>query len=290
MRALIVLLVVLTACEAQAPSGTLGLPTPRTGAPSAVPGTNAPGATASASSSSARASGSPSASPSASASPSGSPVPPKVLAASATQFLLTIRYGSAMRAATACGSVGRPSALEGAIDRVESYVSSDDALIEALKTTMSTTVDAGCAAVTFVFAIAAPSGTFSITAKGVTDRDGLAIDPAASTISLTIADEGRPRATGVVSQGDRFVVQFSEPMREIGINGVAQLANYQLDGRAVDATSITCIDAGCRGLALSVRAALTVGRTYQVRVANVMDRAGLLISPDPTTLTFVAKS
>src|SRR4051812_11262293 len=287
MRPLSLLLALaIVACDSQAPSGQLGLPSSRA-TPSTTGATPAPSGSAGRSASPAASS---SASPSASASPSGSPVPAKLLAASATQFVLTVRYGAAMRAATACGAVGQPSAMEGAIDRVASYASSDDAVNEALKTTMSVTVDAGCSAVTFVFAIAAPSGTFTLTAKSVTDRGGAPIDPSASTASLTIADEGRPRAVGVTSQGDRIVIQFTEPMRELGVNGVAQLANYRLDGNAIDATGIDCTDSGCRNLALKVRNTLVLGRTYQLVVSNVADRAGLLISPDPTTLTFVAKN
>jgi len=287
MRAVVVLALVLVACDSQAPGGTLGLPTPRpTPAATAVsPGgtarsTASPGVTTGASSS-------PGAS--ASASPSGSAAPAKLVGANATQFLLTVRYGAAMRSATACGAVGQPSSLDGAIDRVASYTSNDAALIESLKTSVSATVDAGCSAVTFVLGIAAPSGTFTLTANGVSDRDGRAIDQTAASASLTIADEGRPRATGASSQGNRVVVQFSEPMRELGVTGVAQLVNYQLDNAPVDATGITCTDAGCRGLALDLRSPLVAGRSYTLRVASVADRAGLLISPDPTTLTFAAK-
>ena len=233
--------------------------------------------------------GSASPSASASASPSGSAAPAKLLAASATQFLLTVRYGAAMRSGTACGAVGQPSSIDGAIDHLASYASSDAALIEALKTAVSATIDSGCSAVTFVLGIAAPSGTFTLTANGVMDRDGRALDPTATSATLTIPDEGRPRATGVVSQGSRVVVQFSEPMRELGVTGVAQLVNYQLDGAAIDATGIACTDAGCRGLTLDLRSPLVAGRTYTLRVSSVADRAGQLVSPDPTTLAFVAK-
>ena len=288
MRAFVLLAcLALVACDSQAPGGTLGLPSSRA--------TSTPAATGSAratASGTARpsTSASGSASPSASASPSGSPAPAKMVAATATQFLVTVRYSAAMRSGTACGAVGQPSSTVGAIDRIASYVSSDAALGEALKTTISATVDAGCSAVTFVLAIAAPSGTFTLTANGVTDRDGHSMDPSALSAAITIPDEGRPRATGVTSQGNRIVVQFSEPMRELGVTGVAQLVNYQLDGAAVDAVGIICTDAGCRGLALDLRSPLVVGRSYTLRVSSVADRAGQLISPDPTTLTFVARS
>jgi hypothetical protein len=213
-----------------------------------------------------------------------------VLAASATQFLLTVKYSAPMRSATPCGGVGGPSALEGAIDRVDRYSSNDDALKESIKSALSATVSADCSAVTFVFAVAAPSGSFTISVIGVTDRSGVAEDPSATTVPVTIADEGRPRVTGVASQADRIVVEFSEPMRELGAGGLTVLASYLLDGSAIDAQSIGCADVGCRKAALMLKpGTLVVGRSYQLRVTNISDRAGLAITPDPTTLSFVAR-
>lgn len=292
MRALQLLLVLLfAACDSTAPSGTLGLPTARpTPAPTAASRTSSPGANASGTVASASpgASGSPGIS--ASPSPTGA-LQPKVLAASATQFLLTVKYSAPMRSATPCGSVGQPSALEGAIDRVDRYSSNDDALKESIKSTLSATVSADCSAVTLVFAVAAPSGSFSVSAIGMVDRSGTNEDPSATTVAVTIADEGRPRVTGVFSQVDRIVVEFSEPMRELGPGGLTVLGSYRLDGSAIDAQSVGCADVGCRKVALMLRAGtLVVGRTYQLSVANVADRAGLAITPDPTTLTFVARS
>ena len=291
----IALAVLATACDSQAPGGTLGLPTTRgTAAPTAAPRT-APGtSTSPGTSASPGTSGSPgaSASPTASASPSGSPTPAKILSANGTQSLLTIRYSAPMRAATSCGTVGQPSALEGAIDRASAYASSDEAMRESIRSAMSATLNADCTAVTFVFAVAAPSGTFNISATGVTDRSGASLDPAATGVTVSVADEGRPRVAGVSTQGAHLVVQFNEPMRELGeAGGVLQIANYRLDGAALDATAISCTDLGCRSVAITLRAGtLVVGRSYQLRVANVVDRAGLNLSPDPTTFTFVARA
>src|SRR4051812_13947552 len=279
----------LVACDSTAPSGTLGLPTTRaSAAPTAPPRSGAPAT------SRANGSASPSASGSAgaSASPSASvdPIRPRVVAASATQFVLTVRYSGPMRSATACGAVGQPASLDGAIDRVGGYSSNDDARRESMKSAVSATGSADCAVVTFVFAIAAPAGSFSVSAAGMVDRSGVSEDPSGTTVQLTIADEGRPRVTAASAQSDRIVIEYSEPMRELGTGGIANPASYRLDGNAIDAVNVGCADVGCRKAALTVRrGTLVVGRSYQLRIASVTDRADLSIAPDPTTLTFTAK-
>ena len=195
-----------------------------------------------------------------------------------------------MRSATNCGSVGQPSTLDGAIDRVARYASSDRALDEALQSAVSATLNSDCSSVTFVFTIAAPTGTFTVTPTGMIGRDGTRAD--AAGVSVSIADEGRPRVASVSASGTRIAIAYSEPMREIGEGGgVLMLQSYKLDGADVPAADITCADAGCRTVWITARpGSLTVGRSYQLRIANVVDRAGLNITPDPTTLSFVART
>jgi hypothetical protein len=143
----------------------------------------------------------------------------------------------------------------------------------------------------FVYGRAAPSGTFTVDVSQVQDQLGRAIDPGRSSARVAIADEGRPTVVGVEATGGIITVSFSEPMTEIGEGGGAAMAgNYQLDGAAVPATGITCNDAGCRSVRIALRTgSLAVGRSYTLRVANVVDRAGKSISPDPTTVSFTSR-
>ena len=287
---LVALTVLIVACDSPAPSGQLGLPTQRpTPAPTAPPRTSPP-ASGSASSTP---SGSPSASASASASasPTASAAPAKLDSAQATQFQLTVRYTSPMRTQVACGAVGQPSQLEGAIDRVSRYATSDPALDEALRSTMSATIAPDCRSVTFVVAIAAPPGGHSITPSGMLDRQGKPMEAQPAAVTATIADEGRPRVAAVSSSGDRVTISFSEPMLEIGEGGgVVMAGNYRLNGANFSKNSITCSDRGCRTVVIVAAAGtLVVGQSYQLNIANVVDRAGLAITPDPTTSSFVAR-
>lgn len=197
-----------------------------------------------------------------------------------------------MRTAIACGAVGQPSQLEGAIDRVSRYATSDPAFDEALRSTMSATIAPDCRSVTFVFGVAAPPGSHMVTPSGMLDRQGAPTEAQPGAATATIADEGRPRVAAVSSSGDRITVSFSEPMLEIGEgSGVVLSGNYRLDGAAFAKTSVTCADRGCRTVVIvAAPGTLVVGRSYQLGIANVVDRAGLAITPDPTTLTFVARS
>jgi hypothetical protein len=286
---LLALTLFVVACDSPAPSGQLGLPTDRsTRAPTAAPRTTAPGSA----SASASPSGSASAGASASASPTASPPPAKLDSAQATQFQLTVRYTAPMRSAIACGAVGQPSQLDGAIDRVSRYTTSDPAFDESLRSTMSATIAPDCRSVTFVFAIAAPPGGHIVTPSGMLDRQSVPMEAQPAAVTATIADEGRPRVAAASSSGDRITVSFSEPMLEIGEgSGVVMAGNYRLDGAAFAKTSITCADRGCRTVVIvAAPGTLVVGRSYQLGIANVVDRAGLAITPDPTTITFVAKS
>jgi hypothetical protein len=171
------------------------------------------------------------------------------------------------------------------------YGSPDRAFDEAIRSATRATLSADCGAVTFLFERLAPAGTFTLNVSSVRDLAGNTIDPARASTSVAIRDEGRPQALSAQSSGDFITVTFSEPMLEIGEGGgVRMFGNYQLDGAAVPATAITCNDAGCRGVRIALRAGtLVLGRSYSLRVANAVDRAGMSITPDPTTLTFVAR-
>ena len=283
------------ACSDTAPPGTLGLPSARTStaAPTASPRTSA---TASAPpSSSASPAGSASASPNTSGSPSPSPtrtapiVRASVLSIEATQLFLSVRYSAAMRTKIACGSSGQPSRTDGAIDYVGKYLTNDRALDESLQSAARAIVTSDCTTVTFVFGVPAPSGTFTVGASGMVDRDGFAMDDARNAGRVVVGDQDRPQIVSASSSGDRLTIAFSEPMMEIGDGGVTQLGNYRIDGATAVAT-LACIDSGCRSVVMTMRAgSLAPGRSYTLRVANTVDRAGRNISPDPTSLTFTAR-
>lgn len=293
MRALSLILgVILVSCSSGAPSGQLGLPTQRgTAAPTAAPRTSAPGSTAGSSASpTPGTSGSPTASATASASPSASAAPPTILSASGTQLSLAVSYSTPMRAGRACGTSGQPGNTRGAIDAIAQYNTSDPALQESLQSATRATLSADCTTVTFIFGAAAPAGTFTVTASTVVDAQGGAMDPSHSDAGVTIADDARPQVTSVQGAADVIDVRFSEPMLQIGEgSGVTMLANYRLDGATPASAIVACTDAGCRAVRITLRSgALLTGRSYELRIANVVDRAGKSIAPDPTTITFRA--
>jgi hypothetical protein len=122
----------------------------------------------------------------------------------------------------------------------------------------------------------------------VVSRDGAPLGN--GTAGLAIADEGRPAIADVSSRGDVLTVTYTEPMMQIGEGGgAAMLTNYRLDGNTPAATEIACVDAGCRTVRLTLRpGTLARGRSYELRIANVVDRSGRNITPDPTTRSFVA--
>ena len=288
----------LVSCSSGAPSGQLGLPTERgTAAPTAAARTSAPGSGAgSLATPSPGTSGSPTASPnasasaSASASPSPSAAPPTIVSASGTQLSLAVSYGAPMRAGRACGTSGQPGNTRGAIDAVAQDNTSDAALQESLQSTTRATLSVDCTTVTFIFGAAAPAGTFTVTASTVVDAQGAAMDPARSDARVTIADDARPQVTSVQGAADVIEVRFSEPMLQIGEgSGVTMLGNYRLDGATPAAAIVACTDAGCRAVRITLRSgALVTGRSYELRIANVVDRVGKSIAPDPTTITFRA--
>ena len=294
MRALMLSLTLIAgaACSDAAPAGTLGLPSART---STVRPTASPRTSGSLSAPpSATASGSPSPSATGTPSPSPSPTPPAVRAAvqnvNATQLFLAVQYSAPMRAAIACGSSGPPSRADGAIDNVGKYLTNDRALDESLQSATRAIVTSDCTTVTFVFGVPGPAGTFTVGASGMVDRDGFAMDEARNAGRVVIGDQDRPQVVSASSSGDRITIAFSEPMTELGEGGgVTQLGNYRIND-ATPAATIACVDSGCRGVVMTMRAgSLVGGRAYTLRVANTVDRAGRNISPDPTTLTFTAR-
>ena len=279
-------------CSGNAPTGQLGLPTERgTAAPTAAPRTSAGSTAAPTPSPSPGASSSPVGSPTASASASASPAPTAaVVGASGTQLSLAVTYSAPMRAGRACGTSGQPGNTRGAIDAVAQYNVIDPALQESLQSATRATLNADCTTVTFVFGAAAPAGTFTVTASTTVDQQGAGVDPSHNDARVTIADDARPQVTSVEGAADVIEVRFSEPMLQIGEgSGVAMLGNYRLDGATPAAAIVACADAGCRAVRLTLRpGALVTGRSYELRIANVVDRAGKSITPDPTTITFRA--
>ena len=291
-------LVAGVACSDTAPPGTLGLPSTRA---SSAPPTASPRTSATVDASSG-ASGSPTASASVSPSASGSPSPSPtrtapavragVLSIEATQLFLSVRYSAAMRTAIACGSSGLPTRTDGAVDNVSKYLSNDRALDESIQSATRAIITSDCTTVTFVFGVPGPAGTFTIGANGMIDRDGFAMDEARNAGRAVIGDQDRPQVAAISSSGNRMTIEFSEPMMERGEGGgVTQIGNYRIDGAAPPDLTLVCADAGCRSVIMTMRpGTLVTGRSYTLRIANAVDRAGRNISPDPTTITFTARS
>jgi hypothetical protein len=205
-------------------------------------------------------------------------------------------FSQPMQSKNSCGTSGTPTGPAGTIDALlvgagAPYGSPDRAFDESIRSATRATISSDCATVTFLFERLAPAGTFTVTASAVQDRAGNTIDPARATTSVAIRDEGRPQVLGAQSSGDFITVTFSEPMLEIGEGGGVRMSgNYQLDGSALPATSITCNDAGCRGVRIALRpGSLVLGRSYALRVANTVDRAGMSVTPDPSTISFTAR-
>lgn len=208
-----------------------------------------------------------------------------------TQLFLAVQYSAPMRTATACGSSGQPSRADGAIDDVAKYLTNDRALDESLQSATRAIITSDCTTVTFVFGVPAPSGSFTVGVNGALDRDGNAMNASGNAGRVAIGDQDRPQVAGVSSSGTRITIAFSEPMMELGEGGgVTLMGNYRIDGSAPAASDLACADAGCRSVWLTMRSGtLVAGRSYTLRVANVVDRAGRNITPDPATVTFTAR-
>lgn len=206
-------------------------------------------------------------------------------------------FSEPMKSQLACGTSGVASGPSGTIDSQRSgeatspYHSADRALDETLQSATRATIGSDCASITFLYGLAAPAGTFTISVSSVQDLAGNSIDTTRNTAQVTIRDEGPPVVTGADAFGDNIYVTFTEPMLQIGEGGgVTMAGNYRLDGAPAPITQITCNDAGCRSVRLWLRAGtILVGRTYSLRIASVVDRAGIAIRPDPTTISFVGR-
>jgi hypothetical protein len=314
---LLVITLLLAACGSTAESGTLGLPTPLPSRSASAPPSRTPPLTPPPPSASPSTTPTPPLTPSATppptptrtqlptptTPPTATPPPtpdlvrPFVVSASATQLTLTVIFSEPMNSQLACGAIGPPSGPLGTIDNQRSgeaaspYHSADRALDETLQSATRATIGADCASITFLYTLAAPAGTFTITVSSVQDRAGNTIDTTRNAAQVTIRDEGPPVATRADAFGDNIYVTFTEPMLQIGEgSGVTMAGNYQLDGAAAPITQISCNDAGCRGVRLLLRAGTIVpGRTYSLRIANVVDRSGRAITPDPTTISLVGR-
>lgn len=197
-----------------------------------------------------------------------------------------------MRTTLACGTAfgSTDRAAAGSIDNTSHYRSGDPVFDEAIRSASLASINGDCASVTFRFAASAAAGAFSIAVTSVQDRAGSTIG-ASTTVRVTIADEGRPQALRVEANGEAITITFGEPMLQIGEgSGVMTAASYRIDGNAAPIIAISCMDAGCRAVRLALRSGTFIaGRTYELRIANLVDRAGRTIAPDPTTLTFVAR-
>ncbi len=290
------------ACDTPGQSGTLGLPTPvpTRSAGASAPATPSPRLTPSATATPTPTRtqlATPTSPPTATPSPTPDLARPYVVSASATQRTLTVIFSEPMRARLACGSSGVTSGPLGSIDNQRSgesgspYHSADRALDETLRSATAASVGADCSSITFFYGLAGPAGTFTITVNSVQDLAGNSIDTARSAAQVTILDDGPPSVLGADASGDSILVTFSEPMLQIGEgSGVTMAGNYRLDGVPAPIAQITCNDAGCRGVRLGLRAGTIVaGRTYALRIANVVDRAGRAITPDPTTISLLAR-
>lgn len=212
----------------------------------------------------------------------------------ATQVSLTVVFSKAMKTAMACGTTGlaTPPSPTGVIDAdfAARYAVEDPALQESIASTTQVRITSDCATITLVYGLAASAGRHTLTVRSVVDRGGAGLDPARASVSLTITDEGRPQVVNAGSSGNVITVTYTEPMMEVGEGGgAAMLTNYRLDGNTPSATSLSCVDAGCRGIRMTLPSgSLVPGRAYELRIANVVDRSGKNIAPDPTTITFVA--
>src|SRR2546428_621728 len=226
------------------------------------------------------------------ASPSAAPSgPPRMVSASATQTTATFTFDRPMKSTLACGTSGRAGAEYGAIDSGQvgeaggQYHSNDPILEQTLQSATRASVSDDCTSVTMTFGIAAAAGTFVVRTSTVMDRDGQLISASANSATVKIADEGAPRLARVDGIGDNLYLRFSEPMLQIGEgSGVTMTGNYHLEGNPLpSASSIVCIAAGCSWLRIYLpRGTLTAGASYRVSVANVVDRVGLGIDPDPS--------
>ncbi len=283
---LALLLLLAPACIDRAASGQLGLPT---AAPARASTAHVASATPTVTPSP-----TPSATPSAATTPPPGPGP-RLLRARATQTTLTVDYSAPMRSGLACGQSGPLDGPAGAIDQaagaaVRTPRSDDPVFEETLRSAAGASIGPDCASVTFTYARAAAPGTFAIIVRDVQDREGRPIDPAHAAAVVTIADEGHPTVLRYASAGDSVSVTFSEPMQKTGEgSGVTLAGNYRLDAGA-PLVSVSCVDRGCREVRIDLApGTLVPGTTHALRVANVVDRAGLDIIPDPIALTFVAR-
>ena len=207
-----------------------------------------------------------------------------------TQLFLAVQYSAPMRTAIACGSSGQPSRTDGAIDYVAKYLTNDRALDESLQSATRAIITSDCTTVTFVFGAPAPAGSFTVGISAAVDRGGNPLSGSGNAARVVIGDQDRPQVTSVSSSGARVTISFSEPMLELGEGGgVTQMGNYRIDGADPLASDVACADRGCRTVIMTMRSPLVAGRSYTLRVANTVDRAGRNITPDPATLAFTAR-
>lgn len=224
--------------------------------------------------------------------------PPRVIAVSGTQTSLTVTFDEPMQHALACGASGPAAGGSGAIDNAHvgegpgHYTSPDRVYHETLTSEIGAAVSEDCTQVTFAFARAAPPGRWPLHISDVADLAGNTVDPSPTVVVVWILDHAPPHVVSVHGIGQSIYVTFNEPMLEIGEGGgVTLLGNYKLEGRPLPPGSrAVCLSAGCGWVRVYLpEGTLVTGGAHRFSIANAVDRAGKVLRPDPTTVTFVAR-
>lgn len=217
-------------------------------------------------------------------------MPPRLAQVQATQTTMTVQFDRPMRTGLTCGTTGT---LSGPFDALDSsdvashYQSTDRVLDEAIRSVTRATILSDCTGIRLELAAPAAAGTYTVTVTNVADVLGNGVDPAHAAAQTTIVDGGPPAVVAVDAVADAVVVSYSEPMLEIGEgSGVIMIGNYRIDGAAIAAKAVACVDRGCRAVRITLATALGAGSGHSLRIANVVDRAGLAITPDPSTIGF----
>lgn len=148
--------------------------------------------------------------------------------------------------------------------------------------TITATPNAGCTQATLTLSNPLTLGAgYTVTVSNVQDSSGNAISNSARSANFTVTDaSGAPSATAAVTGSNQVTVTYSEPM-DTATTGAA--ANYRLDSvscstlcSSVSTTSTTAV--------LTFTAAPAAG-SHVFDISNVKDSVGMLISPNPTSVT-----
>ena len=221
---------------------------------------------------------------------------PHVVAATATQYTLTVTFDRAMSHAGDCGTTSWDFRLPGTIEHVRmgqtfpaapaSYRSPDATYQDLLTAFVSEArISADCRTVVFGSGWGGPVGTFELVVTGVADVDGNLVEP--RTMVVTVADEGPPTLMFVeleLQTADRKVIRvaYSEAMDQ---GSVTDPARYLLNNSPLPAgTGIECELASCTWVRLTFGPrAFAYGAPNTITIIGVEDTAGTLMSPDIVT-------